>query len=120
MSGKWRRVLKAAPWIGLAMWGPFVAVRFLHPHHADGACSCTEGFEALLPVAPGFLPTVILTRFGPGDDPSRLVAGVVSIVALVLLSYVAASGRVVGWITWLVVCGLSTVSAIGLANALAA
>lgn len=121
--GKRRWTLTAwryAPWIALLMWGPYIAVRFLDPHLADGDCSCTESFDRLLPVAPGFFFAVLLSRFGAGENPEWIIAGIISLALWIALSRIAAIGRGVAWFTTLVVGGLSILGAVGLASALAA
>lgn len=112
--------LEHAPLIALAMWGPYIAVRLLDSHHASGTCSCTELFTELLPIAPGFLPVALIEHWIGRNDPSRLIAGIVSFCGLLVFSRLAAIGRIPAWITVSIVLVLSTYAALGLSDVLTA
>jgi hypothetical protein len=109
-----------APWLLFALWGPFVAVRFLDSHLADGSCSCTQGFERLLPVAPGYFGVVLAQQLAPGIQATWLIGGFVSLALLVVLSRVAALGTVIACFVGISALCYSICGALGLAAAFAA
>ena len=108
------------PWLVFALWGPFVAVRFLDSHLADGSCSCTQGFERILPVAPGFFGVVWAQQLMPGLPSTWLIGGFASIALLVVLSRIAAIGPVVAWFVGISALGYGIFGALALAAVFAA